>query len=149
MHTISQGIIDVVLSPDATAAYNFVHPRPVEWDGLISQVNDALLQQEVVKERLPIVKYEEWLSLLEAQASSATAELIEKLPAIKLIDFFRSLKLSMDAGTSGKVKEAAGGPMFSTAKAQQISKAMADLPKLSREDASLWIKYWKSTGFLA
>ncbi|PPQ75729.1 hypothetical protein CVT24_002582 [Panaeolus cyanescens] len=149
MHTISQGILDVALSQDITAAYNFVHPKPVQWEILIKHVNSALVQQSIVKEQLSVVPFGEWLAKLEVQVSNATSNLIERIPAIKLVDFFRGLNASISAASAtGPVTEAAGGPLFATKKAQQISEGIANLPPLSDEDASLWIKYWKSTGFI-
>ena len=169
MHTISQGILDVALASKVTPAYNFVHPRPVQWDVLIKDVSNALSRENVVQESLPILPYEEWLSRLEAQVANATPDLIEQIvclswfarmssndshhlysqPAIKLADFFRGLKMSMNSAPGPEtVREAAGGPMFATEKSQQISEEIAHLPPLSEVDASMWIKYWKTTGFI-
>ncbi|KAF9044199.1 putative aminoadipate reductase [Panaeolus papilionaceus] len=149
MHAVSRGILDVALSPAVTSAYNFVHPRPVEWNILFKYVNNSLVRQGVVNDALSLASYEVWLSQLEMRVSKATTELIDQIPAIKLIDFFRGLKLSLDTAPAMKgVREATGGPMFSTKAAQKISEEIACLTPPSEHDAMLWIGYWQSTGFI-
>ena len=36
--------------------------------------------------------------------------------------------------------------MFSTEKVQVMSGTMKQLPMLGKEDAALWVKYWKGVG---
>ena len=70
MHAVAQTLLEVSLStePKVQPALNIVHPRPVPWNSIISAINDALVQEDVVKERLPMVEFSEWFSLLEAKA---------------------------------------------------------------------------------
>ena len=70
MHAVAQTLLEVSLSTESKTqpALNIVHPRPVPWDSIISAINDALVQEGVVKERLPIVEFSKWFSLLEAKA---------------------------------------------------------------------------------
>jgi hypothetical protein len=70
MHAVAQAILDVALSSETRTqpALNVVHPRPVTWASVILAVNDALVKEEVVKERLPIVEFSKWFELLETKA---------------------------------------------------------------------------------
>lgn len=77
MHAVSQAILDVAWSSTAGAeswppALNLVHPRPVSWNAIFSQVNEALVREGVVKAELPIVAFQEWFSLLEKKAASSS-----------------------------------------------------------------------------
>jgi len=66
-------------------------------------------------------------------------------PAIKLMDFFRSIAESAQQSAH---EEAGGLAVFSTEKSQKLSETMAQLPELALTDASTWIKYWKNAGVL-
>ena len=70
MHAVAQTLLDVALSTETSTqpALNIVHPRPVAWDSIISAINDALVKEDVVKERLPVVEFSKWFELLEAKA---------------------------------------------------------------------------------
>ena len=70
MHAVAQALLDVALSTGTRKqpALNIVHPRPVAWTSIISAVNDALVQEDVVKERLPVVEFSKWFELLETKA---------------------------------------------------------------------------------
>lgn len=70
MHAVAQTLFDVALSAETKTqpALNIVHPRPVAWNSIISAVNDALVQEDVMKERLPVVEFSKWFELLEAKA---------------------------------------------------------------------------------
>ncbi|KAF8154567.1 hypothetical protein B0H34DRAFT_661311 [Crassisporium funariophilum] len=149
MHSVSQAILDVALSDSKSAdALNLVHPRPVSWEVLMSDINDALVQEGVSASRIPVVSFKEWFSLLEARSINATDDVIKQIPAIKILDFFRSF-----ADTDATLRlvnkhdaESGGLANFSTVKAQTISKTMKDLPAIGARDAHLWVRYWKSAG---
>jgi hypothetical protein len=71
-------------------------------------------------------------------------------PAIKLLDFFRSIS-GMDAILRQKGKEdveTGGLAMFSTTKVQSFSQTMKSLPAIGQIDAQRWIKYWRNAGFI-
>jgi len=151
MHAVAHALLDAALSNGTKTerALNIVHPRPISWASIISAVNDALVREDVVKDRLPIVEFSEWFQLLESKArQDSSAQRIRDIPAIKLIEFFRGFaqvdQLVRQHG--GKVGEVGGQPAFSTEKVQTISETMKELPLLGDEDAALWVKYWKGVG---
>ena len=67
---VAQILLDVAFSTEdwTQPALNVVHPRPVPWTSIISAINDALVQEGVLKERLAMVEFSEWFELLEIRA---------------------------------------------------------------------------------
>jgi thioester reductase-like protein len=66
---VAQILLDVAFSTeDRIPALNVVHPRPVPWTSIISAINDALVQEGVLKELLAIVEFSEWFEMLEIRA---------------------------------------------------------------------------------
>ncbi|KAJ6457244.1 putative aminoadipate reductase [Mycena sanguinolenta] len=123
---VSHTIVDAALSLETPPfAINLVHPRPVSWNFIMS----ALAVQ------LPLIPFADWVQQLQDHSTNATAEDIEKIPGIKLLDFFK-------ATVSGT-----GNIDFSTSKAQTVSESMRLLEPLRAEDAKRWMQYWKE--FLA
>ncbi|KAJ7236069.1 hypothetical protein B0H12DRAFT_1256772 [Mycena haematopus] len=116
------------IPPEAVARpFQLVHPRPVSWDFIISAMAETA--------QLPLVPFADWVQQLQERSAKATAEDLEKIPGIKLLDFFK-------AAVAG-----AGNISFSTSKAQTVSESMRLLEPLSVEDANQWMQYWKE--FLA
>jgi hypothetical protein len=168
MHAVAQALFDVALSTVTQPALNIVHPRPVAWNSIITAVNDALVQEDILKESLPVVDFSKWFDLLEAKAreDSSTQHIINVVrlvhifvirsgeadifyqPAIKLIEFFRMIaRVDQVAHQRGQEDGEVGGQAtFSTEKVQTISATMRQLPRLGKEDAGLWVKYWKGVG---
>ncbi|KAJ7718257.1 putative aminoadipate reductase [Mycena metata] len=127
---VSQTIVDTALCGEKPPfAINLVHPRPIPWDDVISSMARIV--------QLPLVSFAEWVQQLQDRSVGATAEDIEHIPGIKLLDFFR-------AAVAG-----AGNIQFSTEKAQAMSESMRLLKPLSDEDVKRWMQYWREKEFLA
>ncbi|KII85651.1 hypothetical protein PLICRDRAFT_44986 [Plicaturopsis crispa FD-325 SS-3] len=148
MPVVSQGVLDVIFSTTRPpAATNLVHPKPVEWRLLINAIGQAL-SDEIQIAALPLVPFASWFSKLEERAKNASEEDIQRIPAIKLLEFFRALS-SADAlvRTGGQTNvEACGIPTLSTDKMQGISPAIASARSLGKEDARAWVRYWTTKG---
>ncbi|KAJ7236051.1 acetyl-CoA synthetase-like protein [Mycena haematopus] len=125
---VAQTIVDVALSTEKPPfAVNLVHPRPVSWDFIISAMANTA--------QLPLVPFADWVQQLQDRSTTASAEDIEKIPGLKLLDFFK-------AALCG-----AGNLNFSTSKAQAVSQFMRLLEPLRDEDVKRWMRYWNE--FLA
>ncbi|CAA7265482.1 unnamed protein product [Cyclocybe aegerita] len=146
---VSQTILDAASSDTQSAALNVVHPKPVTWNDIVGAVNDVLVDEGVIPEKLPVVDMKTWFCLLEAKAHQADAkEIIYDIPAIKLLEFFRSVAQA-DASLRQEGDpnvESCGLTPLSTMKAQEVSRAMREVSPLGRADAELWVKYWKNAG---
>jgi thioester reductase-like protein len=127
---------------------NIVHPKSTNWNTIIKPINDALVFQKKLDAPLPLVSFQEWFSNLEGHAQSADQAVELKIPALKLLDFFRSLSAGdLQVTTDGRLNAEAGGlTTFSTSKIQDISKTMRDLKPLGSEDVEGWVKYWDAKG---
>ncbi|KAF7341009.1 Acetyl-CoA synthetase-like protein [Mycena sanguinolenta] len=125
---VSHTIVDIALTSETPPfAINLVHPRPVPWDFIMSTLAETV--------KLPLIPFGEWVQQLEDLSTTAIAQDIEKIPGIKLLDFFKAAV----AGT--------GNINFSTSKAQTVSESMRLLEPLRAEDAKQWMQYWRD--FLA
>lgn len=67
-------------------------------------------------------------------------------PAIKLLEFFRSLARGDQAIRNPDigVTEAAGMTNFSTTKVRQVSPTMANMQAIGEVEADAWVGYWIS-----
>jgi len=95
------------------------------------------------------VEFAKWFELLETKAlENSSTKQINDIPAIKLIEFFRRVaRGDQIARQKGKEDGEVGEqPRFSTEKIQTISETMRLLPSLGKEDAVMWVKYWKAVG---
>ena len=122
---------------------NLVHPRPVPCEEIFGSIADQL--------HLPRISYEAWISRLEEFASAtasndSTAEhqLFERLPALKLLDFFRAVHHKRrSASNSPKLDgEAFGLPGLALDHALEVSQTLRALPPLSGSDAQKWLTHW-------
>ncbi|CAK5283812.1 unnamed protein product [Mycena citricolor] len=126
---VAQAIIDVALCEvRAPGAMNLVHPRPVTWDTIMSGIAGAL--------HLPLIAFPEWIERLKTAAVGATAEDFERVPGIKLLEFFQSAEV----GT--------GAVRFATSVSQEYSPAFRDLKPLDVDDAERWIGFWREKHFI-
>ncbi|KAF7347151.1 Acetyl-CoA synthetase-like protein [Mycena venus] len=126
---VSRAIVDAALSAEKPPfAINLVHPRPVPWNSLMSAMASTV--------RLPLVPFADWVQQLQDRSSRATAEDMEKMPGLKLLDFFKG-------ALSG-----AGNVEFATVKAQAMSESVKLLDPLNEDDAKKWMHYWMEKKFI-
>jgi hypothetical protein len=78
------------------------------------------------------------------------ADVVFCQPAIKLLEFFRSISLNDEwARTHATAKMEAGGiASFSTAKSALVSEAIAQMRPVGEPEARSWVQYWISEGHL-
>jgi len=96
---VAQILLDVAFSTeDRIPALNVVHPRPVTWTSIISAINDALIQEGVLKELLAIVEFSEWFELLETRArEDSSTRNIDDIVCIQICIFhWLVLQLSIE-----------------------------------------------------
>ncbi|KZP33066.1 putative nonribosomal peptide synthetase [Athelia psychrophila] len=148
MQAVSQTILDVAFAPDAPPiALNIVHPRPVAWSAIMRPLSEALHQHKVTPDVIPLVAFKEWFAMLENSATGADEHDMGRIPALKLLEFFRRLSAApMEAESS---HELGGSAAFATVKSEAASSAMRGLARLSAVDAKRWIKYWNAMGIFA
>ncbi|KAG2145295.1 putative aminoadipate reductase [Suillus bovinus] len=148
-HAISNSILDVAFAKEEPPiVMNLVHPRPTAWNMLIQPMADALVEHKVTSYPLPLVPFSEWLNKLELSAKNLSEETMKRIPAIKLLNFMRSMAQSDIAiRASGEMGTEAGGmTLFATSVAERASPTMKELKELSSADAAQWVDYWMAMG---
>ncbi|KAF7980198.1 hypothetical protein HWV62_39287 [Athelia sp. TMB] len=151
MHTVSQAILDVAFAEERPPmALNIVHPRPSSWSYIVQSISDALQHEGVIEEPLPLVPFTEWFDRLEQRSKGADEQEMSRVPAIKLLEWFRGLS-SADAllrQSDCKNIEAGGLVTLSTTKSQMAGSTMAMVRAIGAEDASRWVTYWLFKRFI-
>ncbi|KAJ3557049.1 hypothetical protein NM688_g1689 [Phlebia brevispora] len=121
---VAGSFVDLMFSPrKLPVLVNLVHPRPVTWQQLVDAIGEEL---HVPISVLPMA---EWLEKLEILAEDADPEVMDKVPAIKLLGFFR---VTFSAQSSR--------PAFDTAKLQEFSDTMNTISPIGKQHAAMWIK---------
>ncbi|KAF9235375.1 putative nonribosomal peptide synthetase [Melanogaster broomeanus] len=152
---VATSVLDVAFAMEMPPpALNVVNPRGAPWADVMSSVRDAILMQKSMgSEELPFVPFKDWFALLEKKAEGATSEDLVNIPAVKLLEFFRSMARS-DEGTRARTEiqtvnmEAGGMASFSTAKSQLVSETISQMQPVGVVEARSWVQHWISKGFL-
>ncbi|KAJ7446336.1 putative aminoadipate reductase, partial [Mycena latifolia] len=150
--TVAQAVLDVSFDPSAEtkglfAILNLVHPRPVDWNFVLASARDIISSKIIGGSTKPLqlVKFSDWLAELEAFATRRNSAIdYEKLPGIRLLDFFSKLS----AASSGSLESEFGGFNLATDEIQAVSPAVKSVGKITSENVEAWLGYWRSTGFI-
>ncbi|KAF8129542.1 acetyl-CoA synthetase-like protein [Boletus edulis] len=148
---VASAILETAFAKKAPPpALNIVNPRSAPWAKIIAFVRRAILKRKALagEDVLPIVPFGEWFVLLERKAENATEDDLTKIPAIKLLEFFRALARGDETIRSMGIDttEAAGMTNFSTTKAQEVSETMANMQAIGEIEADAWVGYWVGKG---
>ncbi|KAF2104323.1 acetyl-CoA synthetase-like protein [Rhizodiscina lignyota] len=126
---LGQVLVELVLSPAKRSETAFkghvevlhaVNPTPATWSEILPEVSRLFPHAQVVE-------YEEWLAALENSAKETTDTRAN--PAVKLLDFFRSIRDSPSLE-------------FETSQACNRSRMLSDMPKVNQEWMAMWMKQW-------
>ncbi|KAK0463067.1 putative aminoadipate reductase [Desarmillaria tabescens] len=140
VQSVAQIILDIVFSSEAEPVINLVHPKPVPWASIVTQVRHAL------KEDISVKPASEWFEILESRSQTASSEDIQRIPALKLLAFFREMIQGDDSSVDDQ--ESGGLPRFSTSKAKKCSSTMFNVKSIGSEEVEGWVRYWKEVGFI-
>ncbi|KAF5318761.1 hypothetical protein D9619_011064 [Psilocybe cf. subviscida] len=153
MDSVAQAVLEIALETSnySYQALNIVHPRPITFDMAMANVNEALFSAGIIKAPLNIIPQTQWSQLLEARALNASSSDMESIPAIKLLEFFRSVAQADAAVRAGTLDgiESGGLTRFSTLKAEAASETMKNLSPVDAQHARSWVNYWRSAGLLS
>ncbi|KAF8889040.1 acetyl-CoA synthetase-like protein [Infundibulicybe gibba] len=138
-------IVDIRNSSASTL--HLVHPTPVPAQNLLQAIGRAL--------SIPLRSFKEWVQSLEEAADSISSQTVsqrgvEKLPAIKLLEFFKgAAKNEEDLVDDNAKVESLGLPTLEVSQAKRESTHMANISRgLGDEDVRKWIEYWRAIGYL-
>ncbi|KAG5639776.1 hypothetical protein H0H81_000056 [Sphagnurus paluster] len=112
-------IVNVALHHTALPrALNLVHHHPKMWNDVIKQLQ-SLIKESTGKD-LTLVPFEEWMVKIEELAAGATAQTLETIPALEILEFFRGALRGTGVGPLS-----AGPASFTTTEAQRVSDVTA------------------------
>ncbi|KAF9062745.1 hypothetical protein BDP27DRAFT_1427576 [Rhodocollybia butyracea] len=151
MDAVCDALLDIGFSEEpAPIAVNVVHPKPISWTSVMQHVRAALLEaKRLPPDALQLVPYSEWVSAVEQYARNPTETEMQKVPAIKLLDFYK-LQVTADNALrkfEQKTMESAGLTLLSTTNVQRLSQRTRNLDPLGSVIVRKWVKYWVEGGF--
>ena len=84
MDSVAKSVVDLVFHVDRLPpAINVVHSDPVNWNAVIQDVADAMVQQLRLPAPLRLVSFQEWVSLLGKHGSS-----LDEASQVKIVSHF-------------------------------------------------------------
>lgn len=163
MHSVAQSILDVAFTPEGgriSRTLHLVHPRPVPWTNVVREVRAALIERGVAKIAegqtaestqqavLPLVPFDKWVELVKKRSNNPSKEDLEKIPAIKLLEFFTSIASGdLEAEKKGlREYEMGNWARLATTEAVKACETMKNMPQIGKRDVDMWIDYWISKG---
>ncbi|KAF8974264.1 hypothetical protein BDZ97DRAFT_1772696 [Flammula alnicola] len=91
MDAVSDSILDLVFYPKRfPSALNLVHSKPIKWNAVIQYIADALARERGMTASIPLVSFQEWVSMLEKRARSSTNE-----DQANIVSFYLHISLLM------------------------------------------------------
>ncbi|KIJ09827.1 hypothetical protein PAXINDRAFT_17112 [Paxillus involutus ATCC 200175] len=149
---VAASVLDVAFAAEPPPpALNVVNPRGAPWVNVMSSVRDVILEQTSVRsDELSMVPFKDWFARLEKKAEGASSEDLVDIPAIKLLEFFRSTSFRDEWSRmqTASNMEVGGISSFSVAKSGLVSKTIAQMRPVGEVEARSWIQYWVSKGYL-
>lgn len=121
---LGQVMVEIVCSAktnDGPGIYNLVNPQRTSLR--------VLLETAAAQYDGELVSYDEWLRLLE-DLDPTNPEHLAKVPALKLLDFYRGLRQSKES-------------FMATENGQRDSKTMASLGQIDEKQVIAWTRHWQ------
>ncbi|KAJ9348646.1 putative NRPS-like enzyme [Paecilomyces variotii] len=115
------------------SVYNLVNPRPTGWSTLLPTVQEHLGGPAKIK----VIPLPEWVGELEKSTALNHGYITEDNPAVKLLDFFKSLLKSEDS------REDTATSSYEVAGLKKDSNVARDLQTVSQSWMRLWIDQWR------
>jgi thioester reductase-like protein len=132
-------ILDTTQSKGKVSANHVIHPNPVLWSSLLSPIQKAIQESTSSSQPIKIVSYADWLSTLKTKTAEAEneagldhAQLAQKNPAMKLLEFYEDLATSGEGVSKNLALE----------ETMKGSKTLRELEPLRDEWVTGWVKEW-------
>jgi hypothetical protein len=127
------------MAPGVTV-FQVTHPKPVSWTSLLLPIKKAIEDSSSSSQAVQIIPYADWISTLKrksaeceiAEASDALT-VASKNPAMKLLDFYESLKSQGEKGLRIRMD---------MANTLRSSKTLRSLEPIQNEWIAGWVKEW-------
>ncbi len=79
VQSVAQIILDIAFNSEAEPMINLVHPKPVPWASIVTQLQHAL------KKDIPVKPAAEWFEILESQSQMASSEDIHRIVRLPVL----------------------------------------------------------------
>ncbi|KAF2650921.1 hypothetical protein K491DRAFT_782258 [Lophiostoma macrostomum CBS 122681] len=112
-----------------SAVYNLANPEAAKWEDLV-----PVIQASWGFENTKVVTWNEWLNHLDEKASE-DAEIVERFPALKILEFYRGLAGEAQVRAMDRIK-------YEVARAGIHSKTMAELEPVNKDAINTWLAQW-------
>lgn len=143
-------LVELALKGGNGSSVQVFHPlnlHPTSWDAIKPAVSDELLELSGTK--LETIPLSEWVDRVrqhmekiagshQAIAEGEMEKFVEKVPAVKLLDFYQTI---VDNGQASKVE---GRNVFSTTKTANISEKLQAVDGVTDEWVRKWTREWFS-----
>ena len=125
----AKALLELDSSGSSNAVRHIVQTKTVSWNSIIEVIASRL--------NLQTISSQEWISALEREAAAgmedAKSDVVRKIPAIKLLPFFKSVLGSSSKPTS-----------LDCTHSLQESISLRDAALLGEDDSNQWISFWSS-----
>jgi thioester reductase-like protein len=112
---------------EPTQVYHLANPHTTTWKDLYPVIQDFFKQEDNTD--MEIVEYNDWVE--ELARMPQTKENAERVPGLKLLDFYKSLRL-----------EGMGLPTLQTRRAEAVSSTLRDGSAVHAGVIKKWLKQW-------
>ena len=112
----------VTQEEEICAAFHIVNPKKAEWESLIPAITKFF--------DVELVDVHTWVKTLEGFINPTESDLKDK-PALKILDFFKAITYSDEAG-----------PSTETTKTELASKTLKNLKEIDAPLFENWMKQW-------
>ncbi|KAH8810616.1 hypothetical protein F5884DRAFT_257643 [Xylogone sp. PMI_703] len=138
---LSQIIVQLAFSSgsdEKARVFHAVNPNKTTWDALLPTVLDQLSVTNNGKD-IKTVSWEQWVNALSELAAISQEKEVSSLPALKLVDFFRSLSFNFE--DKGKEHPFTFFP-FETTATSAVSDVLRELPPVNKDWMRTWLQQW-------
>ncbi|ESK84561.1 nonribosomal peptide synthetase [Moniliophthora roreri MCA 2997] len=147
---VSRTTLDVGFNDTSEFAVNVIHPKPTKWSAVMRQIVDSLVEQGRIRDgEVKIVPWSEWMKELERRAGElGDVKVFEKIPAIKLMHFYRGMAEADVAHRQQNEYEGEAVDLtpLKIDNAKKLSKAFEGARRLMKKDVDAWVGYWIGAG---
>ena len=124
-------VIDIanatISEPEPVQVYHLVNPHTTTWDQLYHVIRDFYTKDS--RDDMEIVDFNDWVD--ELAQIPQTKENAERVPGLKLLDFYQSLR-----------PESVGLPALDTRRTESVSSTLREGRAVDAEVISKWLEQW-------
>jgi thioester reductase-like protein len=132
MDTAAGAVIDIATAMhsegDAAQVYHLANPRTTTWSQMYPAIQ-AFFEQESGND-IEVVEFDAWVD--ELASIPPTKENAERVPGLKLLDFYQGLRLSSGLST----------PALETRRTEGVSRTLRDSSAVDETVIKKWLEQW-------